>query len=238
MDSCPRSGSLRSRSVTWSGSASTPTLVTAHSDKQHASPTWKKGFGFHRLLASCEHTTEPLAGMLGPGRAGSNTAADHLTLVDDAIAALPVKHRRRLLISVDGAGASHDLINHLDTLSARPGTVLWWTVGWELGERERRAIGLVPQQVWQVALDTEGQPRTRRDEHGEIVDAAQVADLTDLIRSTSRLDGWPASTRIIARRERPHPGAQLSLFEQHHGWRYHLFATNIPRLPAGHPNAF
>jgi hypothetical protein len=106
-----------------------------HSDKQHATPTWKKGFGFHPLLAYCDNTTEPLAGMLRPGRAGSNTAADHLTVVDDAIAAVPAKHRRRLLVSVDGAGASHELINHLDTLSARPGWVLWWTVGWELGER-------------------------------------------------------------------------------------------------------
>jgi len=214
------------------------TLVTAHSDKQHASPTWKKGFGFHPLLAYCDNTTEPLAGMLRPGRAGSNTAADHLTVVDDAIAAVPAPYRRRLLISVDGAGASHALIDHLDALSTRPGSVLWWTVGWELGERERHALSLVPQRVWQVAVDPDGQPHTSRDEHGEIVDAAQLADLTDLIRATSGLDGWPASTRIIARRERPHPGAQLSLFEHHHGWRYHLFATNIPRLPAAHPHAF
>jgi hypothetical protein len=213
------------------------TLVTAHSEKQQASPTWKKGFGFHPLLAFCDNTNEPLAGMLRPGRAGSNTAADHLEIVDAAIAAVPAKLRRRLVVSVDGAGASHVLIDHLDALSRRPGRQLWWTCGWELGERERRALGKVPQQVWQVAIDAEGKPRTSRDEHGRVVDAAQLAELTDLLRGAGELEGWPKNTRIIARRERPHPGARLSLFEQHDGWRYHLFATNIPRLPAAHQNA-
>ncbi len=100
-------------------------------------------------------------------------------------------------------------------------------------------LGWFPSRSGRSPSTPRGSPAPAAGEHGQITDAAQVADLTDLIRSTSRLDGWPASMRIIARRERPHPGAQLSLFEHHHGWRYHLFATNIPsRLPAGHPNAF
>ncbi|GAA1553279.1 IS1380 family transposase [Brevibacterium picturae] len=214
------------------------TLITAHSEKELASPNWKKGFGFHPLLGYCDNTNEPLAQMLRTGRAGSNTAKDHLRILDEAIGAVPAKYRRRLLISVDGAGASHDLIGHLDALANRPGRQVWWTVGWDLGQRERTAITLVPEDVWQVAIDTAGEPRTSRDEAGEIVDAAQVADITDLIRAGSSLTGWPTDMRILARRERPHPGAQLSLFEQHAGWRYQLTATNIAaRLPAGHANA-
>lgn len=213
------------------------TLVNVHSDKQQATPTWKKGFGFHPLLGFCDNTNEPLAGMLRPGRAGSNTAADHVKVVDEAIAALPSGFRRRLLVSVDGAGASHELINHLDKLARRPGHQLWWTCGWELGERERRALTKHPERAWQVAIDTAGKPRLSRDANGREVDAAQLADITDLLRGAGELTGWPATMRIIARRERPHPGAQLSLFEQLGGWRYHLFATNIARLPAGHQNA-
>lgn len=170
-------------------------------------------------------------------KAGSNTASDHVDVVDDVIAAIPQRIGDGLLISVDGAGASHDLVDHLDALARRPGRQVWWTVGWDLTQRERDAITLVPADVWQVAIDTNGDPRTSRDEHGHEVDAAQVTDITDPIRSTSSLKDWPDSMRIIARRERPHPGAQLSLFEQHAGYRYHLFATNVPRrLPSGHTN--
>ena len=61
--------------------------------------------------------------------------------------------------------------------------------------------------------------------------------MTDLPRGAGELEGWPANMRVIARRERPIPGAQLSLFDQHRGRRYHLFVTNIPGLPAGHQNA-
>lgn len=214
------------------------TLVDVHSEKQQARATWKSGFGFHPLLGFCDNTREPLADKLRPGNAGSNTAKDHIEVVDASIAAVPAKHRRRLLVSIDGAGASHDLIDHLDELARRPGRQLWYTVGWDLTQRERDAITLVPEKVWQTAIDTKGKPRLSRDEHGREVDAAQVADITDLIRTGPHgLQGWPDDLRIIARRERPHPGAQLSLFEQHAGWRFHLFACNIPRqLPAGHKN--
>ena len=63
-------------------------VVTCHSDKEGAEPNFK-GFGLHPLLAYCDNTGEPLAGMLRPGSAGSNTAADHLAVLDAAIAALP-----------------------------------------------------------------------------------------------------------------------------------------------------
>jgi DDE family transposase len=216
-------------------------LVGAHTDKQGAAPNFKKGFGFHPLYATCDNTREPLASKLRPGNAGSNTTTDHIEVLDAAIAAIPPAYRNRLWISVDGAGASHGLINHLQALAQRPEhEQVWWTCGWALGERERRAISRVPEHAWQTAIDTDGDPRTSRttrDAHGQPIDAAQLVDLTDLLKADGELDGWPDGMRLIARRERPHPGAQLSLFEEREGWRYHLFVTNVPRLPAGHNNA-
>ena len=106
----------------------------------------------------CDNTGgEPLAWMLRPGSAGSNTAADHLAITDAAIAALPPAFRRKLMITADGAGASHDLIRHLDKLAARPGHQLTYSVGWELGERERTAITAVPAHAWQIAIDHHGE---------------------------------------------------------------------------------
>ena len=69
-------------------------IVTCHSEKEQASPTFKRTFGFHPLLAYCDNSGEPLAGMLRKGSAGSNTAADHLAVLDDAIGALPPRYRR------------------------------------------------------------------------------------------------------------------------------------------------
>src|SRR5204863_142734 len=110
-----------------------------------------KGFGLHPLGCWCDNTGEPLAAVLRPGSAGSNTAADHLTVLGEAIAALPPKHRRRLMVTCDGAGASHDLIARLDALARRPGHQLIYSVGWELGKREKDAITAVPAQAWQAA---------------------------------------------------------------------------------------
>jgi Transposase DDE domain group 1 len=221
------------------------TVTPAHSEKEGAEPNFK-GFGHHPLLSYCDNTGEALAGMLRPGSAGSNTTTDHVTLLDAAIAALPAKHRRRLLVTVDGAGASHGLIAHLHELAAKPGRQLVYSVGWETAERERAALGQTPEQAWQIAIDPAGEPRQRR-----IADAcadagcghrrcwiveAQVAELTGLLRghpAGDRLAGWPAGMRMFARRERPHPGAQLSLFEQADGWRYSLWVTNLPERTRG-----
>ena len=119
------------------------TVTPAHSDKELAEPNYK-GFGHHPLLAYCDNTGEPLAGMLRRGSAGSNTVADHLEVLEAAITALPPAFRRRLMVTCDGAGASHGLIDRLDALAARPGHQLIYSVGWDLGERERTAIRLVP----------------------------------------------------------------------------------------------
>ena len=114
------------------------------------------------MLGYCDNTGEPLAGMMRRGSAGSNTTADHLQVLDDAITALPPAFRRRLMVTADGAGASHGLITRLDQLAARPGHQLTYSVGWELGARERAAIALIPAEVWRIAIDQRGDVRERR----------------------------------------------------------------------------
>ena len=216
------------------------TVTPAHSDKEGAEPNFK-GFGHHPLLAYCDNTAEGLAWMLRPGSAGSSTVADHLQVLDAAIIAVPARHRRRLMVTCDGAGASHGLIARLDELASRPGRQLTYSVGWALGARERTAIGLVPADAWQIAIDAAGQVRGRRADgacaalccaHARCwIEEAHVSELTGLLREGpdgDQLAGWPASMRVFARRERPHPGAQLSLLETRDGWRYSLHVTNLP----------
>ena len=143
------------------------------------------------------------------------------------------------MITVDGAGASHGLVKHLDKLAARPGHQLVYSVGWALGERERTALRLVPGQAWQIAIDSRGEVRERRAggacanpscaHRACWVEEAHVTELTSLLRegpAGDQLKAWPSSMRVFARRERPHPGAQLTLFEAQDGWRYSLWATN------------
>jgi Transposase DDE domain group 1 len=221
------------------------TVTAAHSDKELAEPNFK-GFGHHPLLAYCDNTGEPLAGMLRKGSAGSNTVADHLDILAAAISALPPAFRRRLMVTCDGAGASHGLISRFDALAARPGHHLTYSVGWELGERERAAIRQVPARGWQVAIDPRGQVRERRAEDAcpELrcahcrcwIEEAHVTELTGLLRrgrAGDQLASWPATMRVFARRERPHPGAQLTLFETRDGWRYSLWVTNLPERTSG-----
>jgi hypothetical protein len=216
------------------------TVVACHSEKQGAEPNFK-GFGLHPLGCWCDNTGEPLAATLRPGSAGSNTTADHLEVLAAAITALPPAFRRRLMVTCDGAGASHGLIERLDALAARPGHQLIYSVGWELGERERTAIAAVPGQAWQIAIDHHGEARERRAEgacsdrgcaHRPCwVEEAHITELTPLLRhgpGGDQLDSWPATMRVFARRERPHPGAQLTLFEAEDGWRYSLWVTNLP----------
>jgi hypothetical protein len=220
-------------------------VVTCHSDKEGAEPNFK-GFGLHPLLAYCDNTGEPLAGLLRPGSAGSNTAADHLTVLNAAITALPSAFRRRLMVTCDGAGASHDLVERLDALASRPGYQLIYSVGWELGAREKAVIATVPAGAWQIAADEHGEVRERRADqacgdrhcaHRQCwIEEAHVTELTSLLRDGAagdRLDGWPAKMRLFARRERPHPGAQPTLFEAGDGWRYTLWITNRPAATQG-----
>jgi Transposase DDE domain group 1 len=201
------------------------TIVIAHSEKEQASATFKKTFGFHPLGVWCDNTSEFLAGMLRTGKAGSNTAADHIEVIGAAIAQIPGKHRKDLLVRCDGAGASHDLLDWLTEQGQVRGRRLEYSVGYAVTEKIRDAISLVPAHLWVPASDVDGGVRAGGD----------VAELTGLLD----LRTWPEGMRVIVRRERPHPGAQLSLFEEADGWRYQAIATNtatgqLPFLEARH----
>src|ERR1700730_15673098 len=71
------------------------TLVTAHSEKERAAGNYKHGYGFHPLHAYADETREALGAMLRPGNAGSNTAADHVTVIDRALAQIPAEQIER-----------------------------------------------------------------------------------------------------------------------------------------------
>jgi hypothetical protein len=193
------------------------TLLTAHSEKEGAAGTYKRGFGFHPLLCFEATTGEALAGILRPGNAGANTAADHIEVLDRALAQLPESAvGPGTLVRCDSAGATHAF------LSAVVDRGLSFSVGCDLSGRVRDAILALPEDAWTPALDSEGDSR----------DGAWVAEL-DIDLST-----WPAGTRAICRRERPHPGAQLS-FTDVDGHRFQVVLTNqtgtrIARLEAVH----
>ena len=188
------------------------TLVTTHSEKELAAATFKKTSGYHPLGVWCDNTEEFLAAMLRTGKAGSNTAADHIEVLGQAIAQIPAAHRKKVLVRCDGAGASHKLLDWLTEQGKVRGRSVEYSVGFPVTDKVRDAIKLVPKTVWTPASDADG----------EVRDGGDVAELTGLLALT----GWPEAMRVIVRRERPHPGAQLSLFEERDGWRYQAVATN------------
>jgi hypothetical protein len=193
------------------------TLVTAHSEKEQAAPNFKGGFGFHPLGAWCDNTAEMLAVILRPGNANANHAGDHIGVLGEAIAQVPAAHRRRLLVRADSAGATHQLLDWLHDQAgrrARAGQRLEYSIGFPVhkGIAVHDAIHAVPESAWQTALDADG----------EVRDGAGVVEITGLVD----LRRWPEGMRLIVRREKPHPGAGLTLFEQADGWRYQTFVTN------------
>ena len=191
-------------------------IVVCHSEKESAAATFKSSFGYHPILAFLDNSGEFLAGLLRPGNAGANTAADHISVLDAALAQLPDAHRHGipLLVRADGAGCSKAFLAHIRGL--RDQAVLTeFTVGWAVTDRERTAIDTLPDTAWTDAIDADGQPRA----------GAHVAELTGLLPSGTLTD-YPAGTRVLVRRERPHPGAQLDAFEERDGWRYQCFTTD------------
>jgi hypothetical protein len=187
------------------------TIVTSCSEKEQAAPTWKKTFGFHPLTVfadyGAEGSGEPLAIMLRPGNAGSNTAADHITATQLALAQLPEQARRRVLVRSDSGGGTHEFLAWL----TRPGRRLAYSVGFTITDEAQQAIMKIPAGAWTPAYDGDGQVR----------DGAWVAELTGLLDLT----GWPRGMRVIIRKERPHPGAQLR-FTDIGGHRFTAFATD------------
>ena len=202
-------------------------LVTCHSEKQGAAPTFKHGFGYHPLLVWLDNTNEALAGMLRPGNAGSNTAADHIRLTDEAMSQIPDAERQGqpILVRCDGAGATKEWLTHLRRYRDEQCLDLRFSVGFTVTNQVKDAIAVLPEAVWTVAVDTAGKPRPV-DESG--LPVAQVAELTMLLPGLTQA-GWPAGMRVLVRRERPHPGAKISVFEAHDGWRYQCLATDTGR---------
>jgi hypothetical protein len=191
-------------------------IVLCHSEKESATPTWKKTFGYHPLFCFLDNTREALSGMLREGRAGSNTTADHITVLDDALTQIPDVHRHGtpILIRSDSAGCTHGLLGHIRGLREH-GVNTTYSVGVAITEPIRQAIGHAKgHSPWIPALDSDGQPR----------DGAQICELTGLVPD----DGFPPGTRFIVRREIPHPGAQLSLFDTIEGMRHQVIATDTP----------
>jgi hypothetical protein len=189
------------------------TLITAHSEKEQAAATFKHGFGFHPIGVWCDNTHELLAIMLRPGNAGSNHAEDHIDVLTRAVTQIPKAHRNHLLVRADGAGATHQLLDWLTAQGRVRGRHMEYSVGFPTKNAAvTSAIARLPARAWTPAVTS----------HGELREHADVAEVTGLLD----LSGWPKGMRVIVRREHPHPGAQLSLFEASDGYRYQAFATN------------
>src|SRR3954454_17399726 len=198
------------------------TPVTAHSEKELAAGHYKGGFGFHPLLVTCGR--EVLGAILRPGNAGANNADDHLQVFELALEQLPPEALEgRILARSDSAGASHALAGACRETRVR------FSFGYAMDARVREAILALPEAAWRPAINGDNRPR----------EGASVAELTDQVS----LDGWPQGSRLIVRRERPHPGAQLS-FTDVDGHRFQATLTDLgsdavelERLHRGRANA-
>lgn len=180
------------------------TLVNSHSEKEGAAPTFKRGFGFHPLTCYLDESGEALAGKLRPGNAGANTVVDHEDVLAAAFLQLPATAQgQEILARADSSGASHGFIDALRELDIR------FSVGFDLTEPVREAVLAMPERAWRPAITQTGVVR-------------EGADLCEL---GLELGTWPAGTRAICRRERPHPGAQLT-FTDFQGYRFQVFITH------------
>ncbi len=221
-----RAGRAQARAAAWAAGAAPDlsselcldidaTIVIAHSEKEWASPTWKHTFGFHPLLCFLDRPEiswgEALSGLVREGRAGSNTTADHIAVLAMALDALPAAARPRpgdpdgprLLVRADAAGATHGFAAFCRDQGVA------FSFGFAIDEHVRNAIVSLPQSAWVEASEDDG----------EVRDGAWVAEITDRLD----LSAWPEGSRVIVRKERPHPGAQLSLFDEIEGLRHTAF---------------
>ena len=207
-----RAARAAARARTWAAGAAPErviidfdaTPIDVHSEKEQAAGHYKGGFGFNPLLVTCDR--EVLAGILRPGNAGANNVADHLELLDLALEQLPQSALDgEILARSDSAGASHDLADACRECDVR------FSFGYRIGEPVREALLSLEELAWRPAIDQDGQPR----------EGAWVTELTGNVN----LPDWPEGTRLICRRERPHPGAQLT-FTDLDGHRFQCFITD------------
>jgi hypothetical protein len=195
------------------------TLLDVHSDKEDAAPTYKHGFGFNPLAVWCDTTNEPLAAMLRPGNAAPNDTDDHLELLECAVRAVPGEYAlgheegddpssvvHPILVRADSAGATHRFVAALSEANFD------YSIGFPISGSVRDALLLAQEEDWVRARELDGAIRA----------GAEVIELSELYE----VQGWPDDMRVLCRRERPHPGAQLSLFDTASGWRHTCFITN------------
>jgi len=195
------------------------TLLNVHSEKEDAAATYKRGFGFNPLAAWCDNTHEPLGAMLRPGNAAPGNTDDHLELLEQVVRAVPPEYAlgheedddpalvvHPILVRADSAGASHRFVQSLSIANFD------YSIGFPISGSVRDALLLAQEEDWVRATEI----------GGGIREGAEVIELTEVIE----LKAWPADMRVLCRRERPHPGAQLSLFDTHAGWRHTCFITN------------
>ena len=222
-----RQGRAAARARAWSAGAAPDltselsldidaTIVIAHSDKELASPTWKRTFGFHPLLCFLDRpeiaSGEALAGILRHGGAGSNTAVDHVKVLKLALDNLPEQAQPRkddpsgprVVVRSDSAGATHTFAGFCRDEGCA------FSFGFPITAPVRDAICSKVNAAWAPAID---------DEDGAVREGALVTEITDRLD----LSSWPVGSRVVVRRERPHPGAQLSLFDVEAGWRHTAF---------------
>jgi Transposase DDE domain group 1 len=193
------------------------TIILSASNKIGATVTFKKTWGFHPLACWCANTQESLSMLLRAGSAGSNTVVDHISVLTAALAQIPDSSRAKILVRIDGAGATHDLLDHLEALNTARRTVRY-LVGWTITADDEKAIAKLPEKAWEASL--------RQD--GAVQEGYGIAELTGVNTRT----GWPRGMRLLVRRVRP-SGRQkkkLTAFELKTGWRYSVIATNIRHM--------
>lgn len=216
-------------------------FIDAYSRKEHAGKL-RGRFGLHPMAVICDNTGECLVEQLRPGTAGANDADDHIDLLTRAIAQIPPAWRTNLLITVDGAGATHKLLSWIESLNREPdgqdpGMRVEYSVGWPVDKHTGRAIAALSADKWTPMLAVDGLPgipATLQGESGALT-VGEVADITGLL---PHLRSWPAGQQVFVRRvkplrettPKPLPGiGQLELdLKATAGWRYEAFATNSP----------
>ncbi len=183
------------------------TLITAHSEKEQAAGTYKGGYGFHPLQAYADETREALGACCGRAtRARTPPPTMWRCWIGRLSRSRPsTSERLEILVRADSAGATHGLLDYCREANMR------FSVGYDLTEPVRAAILELPEDAWAAALDQDGSRR----QNGEV---AEITDRVDL-------SSWPQGSRLIVRRERPHPGAQLS-FTDHDGYRFQAILSD------------
>ena len=222
-----RAGRAKARAAAWEAGAAPDlsgelaldfdaTVVVAHSEKQDAAPTWKHTFGHHPLYCFLDRpevsSGEALAGLLRPGNAGSNTAADHIAVLDMALESLPARAR-------PGAQAG---------LACWPGLTRQGRRMLLLAPAGKEASGSASASPWARTCGSRSRSSQRR--HGSRPPKPTAR--------TGRVPTWPSSpacsTCLAGPRapgsscggSTPTPGLPSPSSSLHDGWRYTAFITD------------